>query len=208
MHDVALLVECAAGVDRPATERVEAFGALVHRFQDVAHGCAFAALGDHPMVEDAAQVAFIAAWQHLHLLREPRAFPGWLRRIVLWQCNRLRRGQRVQTVPLDAEPGRSDPGEAPHAAAERAEVRDAVRRALAVLTQRERAVVVLHYLGDHGPAAIARFLEIRPATVRKRLHDARQRLRGRPVLAALGAELGRDSPSRPPAFGGRTMRWI
>ena len=39
----------------------DAFNAIVHRFQDMAYGRAFAWLGDHGRAEDAAQEAFVDA---------------------------------------------------------------------------------------------------------------------------------------------------
>ena len=57
----------------------------------MAFACAFAVLGDVYLAQDTAQEAFIVAWQKLGQLREPAAFPGWFKRIVLTQCNRLTR---------------------------------------------------------------------------------------------------------------------
>src|ERR1051325_9514194 len=101
VKDVRSLVQEAADSRRPHGERHEAFGELVARFQDMAFACAYAVLGDFYLAEDAAQEAFITAWQSLHQLRAPEAFPGWLRRIVLTRCNRLTRGKRLQVVPLE-----------------------------------------------------------------------------------------------------------
>ena len=57
----------------------------------MAFACAFAVLGDVYLAQDTAQEAFIVAWQKLEQLREPAAFPGWFKRIVLTQYNRLTR---------------------------------------------------------------------------------------------------------------------
>src|ERR1700754_1106480 len=92
-HD---LVHRAVDPRQSPAERHEAFGELVARFQDMAFACAFSVLGDFYLAEDAAQEAFITAWQRLGQLRAPEAFAGWLRRIVLTQCSRLTRGKRLQ----------------------------------------------------------------------------------------------------------------
>jgi DNA-directed RNA polymerase specialized sigma24 family protein len=89
VKDVDDFVLTAADPDKPPAARREAFGELVIRFQDMAFACAFAVLGDVYLAQDAAQEAFIVAWQKLGQLREPAAFPGWFKRIVLTQCNRL-----------------------------------------------------------------------------------------------------------------------
>ena len=81
--------------------RHDAFAELVIRFQDMAFACAYAVLGDAYLAEDVAQDAFVVAWQKLDQLRQPSAFPGWFKRIVLSQCNRRTRGKRLQIVPLE-----------------------------------------------------------------------------------------------------------
>ena len=116
MKDVDELIREAVDPDRPPAERREAFGELVVRFQDMAFGCAYAVLGDFYLAEDAAQEAFITAWQRLDQLRAPGAFPGWLRRIVLTQCNRLTRGKRLQIVPLELSADTPSAAADPHAA--------------------------------------------------------------------------------------------
>src|SRR5215208_4479531 len=71
-----------------------AYETIVQRFQDMAVGYGYARLGDLQLAEDAAQEAFIAAYFELPSLQEPRAFPGWFRRIVVKQIDRIRRKHR------------------------------------------------------------------------------------------------------------------
>src|SRR5258705_11184640 len=129
--------------------RHEAFAELVVRFQDMAFACAYAVLGDAYLAEDVAQDAFVTAWQKLGQLREPDAFPGWFKRIVLTQCHRLTRGKRLQVVPL--EPGdinhTHDPG--PHAAAEERQLLRKVLAAIKALPDNERLVTTLFYIDGY-----------------------------------------------------------
>lgn len=53
---------------------------------------------------------------------------------------------------------------------------EAVRKAIATLSPRQRAVVALHHLDGEPVADIAATLELSPATVRWHLADARKRL--------------------------------
>ena len=80
---------------------LHAYEVIVRRFQDMAVGYACALLGDYHEAEDVAQEAFIRAYQDLSKLREPAAFPGWLRRIVFMRCTRLTRKKRMPTVELE-----------------------------------------------------------------------------------------------------------
>src|SRR5512136_3487163 len=89
---------------------VEAFDALVRQFEDMAVGYAYSVLGDFGLAEDAAQDAFVQAYLDLKTLREPQAFPAWLRRLVFKQCDRITRRKRVPTVPLGAELADARPG--------------------------------------------------------------------------------------------------
>lgn len=72
-------------------ERHQAFGMLIMSYQDMACGYAFARLGNWQQAQDAAQEAFILAYQHIEQLREPEAFAAWLRRIVARCCLHLAR---------------------------------------------------------------------------------------------------------------------
>ena len=96
MSELATVVQNAQAGDDPA------FEALVIRFQDMAVGYAYSILHDIHWAEDAAQEAFFEAFRTLSHLREPEAFPGWFRRIVFKQCDRLTRKKRPQATPIDA----------------------------------------------------------------------------------------------------------
>src|SRR5215467_9981996 len=119
MRDIESIVLRAADPSSSPAVRCEAFGELVIRFQDMAFACAFAVLRDAYLAQDTAQEAFVIAWQKLAQLREPAAFPGWFKRIVVTQCTRLTRCKRLQFLPLDAGADKSadDPG--PQVSAER-----------------------------------------------------------------------------------------
>lgn len=86
---------------------IDAYETLVLRFQDMAVGYGYSILRDFQLAQDAAQEAFFEAYRNLHQLREPAAFPGWFRRIVFKQCDRLTRGGSLLLVPLEAAEARA-----------------------------------------------------------------------------------------------------
>jgi len=181
--------------------RHEAFAELVIRFQDMAFACAYAVLGDAYLAEDVAQDAFVVAWQKLDQLRQPSAFPGWFKRILLNQCNRRTRGKRLQLVPLEVgvKSPTTDPG--PHIIAEKHELLNRVLRAIKALPDNERLVTTLFYVDGYTQADIGQFLEVPVSTVNKRLYTARQRLKE-------GVEMFKDNlqsqrPSRDRTFSDR-----
>ncbi|HKP84404.1 MAG TPA: GNAT family N-acetyltransferase [Pyrinomonadaceae bacterium] len=196
MKEVEQIVLRAADPGSPLAARREAFGELVIRFQDMAFGCAFAVLGDVYLAQDTAQEAFVTAWQKLAQLREPAAFPGWFKRIVLTQCNRLTRCKRLQIVPLEDAPA-IDPG--PHASAERHDLLAKVQRAINALPENERLVTTLFYVDGYTQADIGEFLEVPVTTVNKRLYSARQRLKGS-VVELFKSDLQQQRPSRDANF--------
>ena len=61
---------------------LNAFDVIIQRFRDMAVAYAYSILGDFHLAEDAAQEAFVQAYQDLKQLRKPQAFPSWFRRIV------------------------------------------------------------------------------------------------------------------------------
>ena len=195
MKDIESIVLRAADPNSPPALRREAFGELVIRFQDMAFGCAFAVLGDAFLAQDTAQEAFVVAWQKLAQLREPAAFPGWFKRIVLTQCNRLTRSRRLQILPLEAGVNASTNEPGPHLSAERQELVTKVLEAINALPENERLVTTLFYVDGYTQADIGEFLEVPVSTVNKRLYSARQRLKGS-VVELFKGDLQQQRPSR------------
>ena len=97
MKELTQLVISARAGDHVAYEKI------VRRFQDMAVGYGFAVLRDMHLAEDAAQEAFVNAYADLPALQDPAAFPGWFRRIVHKQVDRVRR-RRCAYVHLDQMP--------------------------------------------------------------------------------------------------------
>lgn len=203
------LVRIASNNEATAEVRRAAFAPLMERHQNMVYGYALGILRDPSLAEDATQEAFIAAWQNLARLREPAAFPGWLRRIVQWQCYRLKRSQRLKTVSLEEseEVVFVQDGTQPHLQAERSELNDFLNRAIAALPESGRLAVLLFYIGGHSHAEIAQFLEVSPGTVKKRIFDARHKLKSY-LLRRLSDDMPALAPSHNEQFQGRTMKWI
>ena len=73
-----------------------AFESLVINYQDYAVAIAYGWLGDRELAGDVAQEAFLDVYHQLPQLRNPAAFSGWLRRIIIKQCDRI---TRRKTLP-------------------------------------------------------------------------------------------------------------
>jgi RNA polymerase sigma factor (sigma-70 family) len=168
----------AALIERCRTRDEDAMAELVRRFRTWALDLASALLDDASLAEDAVQEAFTTALLRLKDLRDPLAFPGWLRQIVRTEVNRLLRKRRE--VCLDDESQRRQAGPA-MTEPERNDLREHVREVIRGLPPLMRDATELFYLEERSCSEIAAMLRIPQGTVKRRLHDARQRLHG--VLA-------------------------
>jgi RNA polymerase sigma-70 factor (ECF subfamily) len=172
-EDEAGLVARARAGDRAA------FGLLVERYAAQARRVARAVLGDPDDADDAAQDAFLSALVKLDRYDPSRPFGPWLLRIVANAATDRRRRRAVRRAePLDA--GLAGPGgERPDRYAERAELGERLRAALAELPERRRMAVVLFDVEGYGHAEIAGILGIPEGTVRSDVFHARRFLRER-----------------------------
>jgi RNA polymerase sigma-70 factor (ECF subfamily) len=132
-------------------------------------------LRDRELARDAVQETMIRAWRDLPGLRDPDRFDAWLHRLLVHSAidevrRRRRRVIEVELTPLDI-PQRDD-------AFELLVDRDALDRALAVLTPENRALVVLHYYFGLPVPEAAASLGITLGTAKSRLHRAVITLRG------------------------------
>lgn len=153
---------------------------LLTRFEPLVRSLAQRLVAD-ALVDDVVQETYLAASAALPRLRTPEAFPAWLRLIVRKQASRLR--PRAAEVSLQASAEQDAPGADPAEHAERNDVIAIVRSALAAASDRDRRLLELRHVAGWSIEQIAELLAISPGAVRKRLHDARRRLR--PVLAHL-----------------------
>lgn len=169
------LVERARGGDAGA------YAALVERYQTLAFRVAFVLLADAAEAEDAAQEAFLKAWQALPRFRTGAPLRPWLLRIVANEA-RNRRGAAVRRGRLALRaaeaPSSADPP-TPEDAALAGERRAALLAALNDLRPEERLVIAHRYLFDLSEAETAVALGCPRGTVKSRLSRALARLRVR-----------------------------
>ncbi len=179
-----------------------AFEVLVRRYQDFAYAVAFARVGDRQLAQDVAQEAFLQAHRDLQSLREPRAFGAWLRRLIAKHSDRLLRGKHPITVSLDAALDARDDMPPPGDVVEATELAEVVRAEVNRLPERERLAIALYYVADRPQSEIAAFLQVPTSTIKKRLHDARGRLKER-LMGQFGDYLREFRPSQDDEFAQR-----
>ena len=154
-----------------------AFAQVVARFRDNAHGWAYRVLRDRQLAEDAVQEAFAEAFLNLDKLREPAAFPGWFRRIVIKRVDRLTRGKKLPVTSI--EEAYDTPSVEPDVAlgADADDTAATMRGALEFLPERDQEMVRQYYFEGLSQQDIAEAAGVPVTTVKKRLWAARQKLK-------------------------------
>jgi RNA polymerase sigma-70 factor (sigma-E family) len=132
---------------------------------------AYLLTGDRHAAEDAVQTALVRTYAAWHRVRRDDAFAYARRVLVNHVTDRWRRRIReYATGDLPEQPARTD-------VADEVALRRWLIGALATLTLRERAVVVMRYLFDLPEATVARDLGITVGTVKSTSSRALAKLR-------------------------------
>src|SRR5437763_12298233 len=82
--------------------RLEAYDELVRRYQGAVILLAWKTLGSREAAQDVAQEAFVAAFQQLDRLKDPRHFGPWIRVIAQNRAKRLSR-KECRSRPVAGE---------------------------------------------------------------------------------------------------------
>jgi len=131
--------------------------------------------GDSQIAEDAAQEAFIRAWQNLNRYKPTSAFRNWLYRIATNAAIDVLRKQKHAMDIDDVQIASSTIG--PEGSVEREQRAMRVRQAILALPDASRAVMVLREYEDLSYREICETLGIPLGTVMSRLNYARNLLR-------------------------------
>ncbi len=152
-----------------------AFGVLVDAYQERVINVVYRFCGDGTLAEDAAQEAFIRAWQNLARYRPQTSFRNWLYRIAINVALDTLRRERETTDIADLELPSAEAG--PEHRAAQQEIDFQVRSAVLALPAASRAVLILREYEGLAYKEIAEALEIPVGTVMSRLNYARNHLR-------------------------------
>ena len=172
------LVAAARGGDEGA------FEALVRLYEKRVFALAVRMCGSREDAAEAAQEAFLAAWQGLAFFRGESSFSTWLYRLTTHACvDLLRREGRHRAAAgpsLDDEEAGVDIADrslSPQDEAERRELQEAISRGLDALTPEHRQVLVLREMHQLSYDEIADVLSLDVGTVKSRISRARKQLR-------------------------------
>lgn len=170
-HDSADIARARAGDRR-------GFESLLSRYRDYVFTIARRVLHDEQWAEEAAQDAFVKAFQHLDTFRGDAKFSTWIYRIA-WTTaiSKLRSERRHRADDLEgAARTIADGGADGFTQVEASERRRVIDEALDRLKPEESLALSLFYLQDRPLAEIAEIVGDTVNTVKVRLFRARKRL--------------------------------
>ncbi|CAG1006105.1 ECF RNA polymerase sigma factor SigW [Burkholderiales bacterium] len=169
--------------DRQLVERFrhgdrEAFADLVVRYQRPVYNAAWWVLRSVEDASDVAQSVFLKVAERLDDYDPRYRFFSWIYRIAVNESlNVLRRNGHEE--PFDGEVDVPGPdGDDPERRASDAELSARVRNAVMGMATNDRTVLMLRHFSELSYLEIGQILELDEKTVKSRLFEARQRLRG------------------------------
>lgn len=179
MEDHAIEREAIAKLKRGDINGLET---LVQLYEAQALRAAYLITRDYALAEDIVQTAFLRMYERIQQFDATRPFGPWFLRSVLnsaltaltskhdlsWEAQMDRVGEKIE-LP-DLAPSVQETLEA-------AETKGEILAALEQLSPGQRTAVVMYYYLELSCNEISVRLEVPPGTIKRRLHDARQRLR-------------------------------
>lgn len=153
---------------------------LISHYQSRCLRVAFLITHDQAMAEDAVQDAFIRIYQRIHQFDETRPFePYLLRSVVNAALNLTRNNIKKNSLDKNLEKLESLLATAAsvESSVEDAQTTSEILVVMALLSPRQRAVVVQRYFLEMNEKEMATALNAAPGTVKWLLNAARKRLR-------------------------------
>jgi RNA polymerase sigma-70 factor (ECF subfamily) len=159
-----------------------AFRELVDKLQGKVFSVSYALLGDPQEADEAAQSVFVTIYRKARWIDPEGDYLKWVYQLAIDQCfialrtRRLRKsfawlvGHRSNTTQVTDLTGRNRQGP--------------LLRALSLIPDEERALIVLREVADQSVEDIAEIMRVDPSAVRRRLFEARQKLLARLPSAA------------------------
>lgn len=146
----------------------EAFVELIKSMESSLYKVSKAILLSDSECLDAVQESILNAYTNMYQVREPKFFKTWITRILINECNKIRKAQ-TRIVEMDSylEPAVSS------------EHQDAifdVQSAISCLEPDLRTIITLYYYEDLSIKEIGTILDIANGTVKSRLNRARTKL--------------------------------
>ncbi len=180
-------LEDQLNITRAQSGDTAAFNALIRKYEVRAYQYAFRLTRNSEEASDIVAEAFVRIFNALHNFKGQSAFSTWMYRILTNCFLDIRKRERsrpstslestLQTDDGEMERQIEDPGRTPHQELERNERESRMERAVSVLPEYQRAMIVMYHAEMMSYEDIAAALDLPIGTVKSRLNRARLSLR-------------------------------
>jgi RNA polymerase sigma-70 factor (ECF subfamily) len=153
----------------------QAFGELVRRHQSHVRNFLRKLTGDYTLADDLAQDCFMHAWDKLQTFSGKGSFIGWLLKVAYTTFLQSKRKSKRYAEILD-QVGHAASHDAPVYASQSEEVGD-LERFLAVLTEEERAVMIMSYACGLSHREISESMAMPVGTVKSVIFRGKEKIR-------------------------------
>ena len=173
------LLAATAAVDEPAERADEdaAFESLVRQYERLVLVTALRIAGNMHDAQDISQEVFLRLYRNLAKVRSMENLTGWLYRVTVNACFDLQR-RRPASSPVELADDLATADADPQQAAADAERKRVLEMSLRLLSEKERAALVLRDLEGLTTEQVAQALGSSPATVRSQISKARLKIKG------------------------------
>lgn len=161
-----------------------AFGQLVEQYQQKVYALCLRRCGNPDDAQEAAQEAFLSAWQGLTFFKGDSSFSTWLYRLTTNACTDLlrREGRHSRNAGASFDNPETtlqipDSAPSPQAQVEQSDLRQAINQGLDSLSPQHRDVLILRTMHQRSYDEIAHILDLDVGTVKSRINRGRIQLR-------------------------------
>ena len=175
MDQIVIIDNDADRIERVLRGDSNAFRELVNRHKDYAFTLAYRILNSREDAEEAAQDAFVRAYNGLAMFNRDAKFTTWFYRIVVNCALTVQQRRKKQTEDIDDVKllrGATDASDN----LKHKEQKYYIQKALKLLSPDDVTMITLFYLKENSLEEISETVGIETNTVKVKLHRARKRL--------------------------------
>ena len=175
MDQLTIIDTDAERIERILRGDSTAFRELVNRHKDYAFTLAYRILNSREDAEEAAQDAFVRAYNGLAAFNREAKFTTWLYRIVVNCALTVQQRRKMRTEDIDTAriiKGGNDASDK----LKQKEQKYYIQKALKLLSPDDVTMITLFYLKENSLEEIGETVGIETNTVKVKLHRARKRL--------------------------------
>ncbi len=171
MEDVELVGLCQKG-------DIDAFDKLFYKYRDKIYRTAFRMINNQEDALDLTQEIFLKAYKNINKYNFKSQFSTWLYKLAINVCiDELRKQKKSNEVLTDEIPHNRTYNDTPEDIVLSEEQEALIWRALDLLKEKERSVLVLREMEGLSYEEIANILGCSMGRVKSRIHESREKLK-------------------------------